>query len=949
MKSPAPTFLTAFLPFALLFTGLLYSNKVSGQQANFTYTASPGLCAPTTLTFTNTSTGYALAYDWDLGDGSTSHVASPQNIYAQPGTYRVSLTVHYANGNSQYYKDITIQPSPIVDFSVNTATSCKPFTATFTDHTIDGFVRTWDFGDGTAPLTTNSTTATHAYTKAGQFNVTLSVTNSAACTQTLTKPALINIAVPVINISGTGLSGCAPLNAALAANVTTINNDPVAQYTWAFGDGTTQTTTTNNTAHNYTGVGAYNVMVTATTQQGCSASVTAGSLVRTGTPPANVSFTATPGTACAGSPIRLLATATNADSYSWDFGDGTTQEGPQNDITHGFKANGTIQVQMKAGRNGCYAGSVPVTVQITGPAAKFTFARSCTNRKAFTFTNTSSTTAGVTYEWDFGDGSALEYTRDAMHVYTQNGDYTVRLTVRETAGTCTSSEFQTVSCFQADFSTGISSICRGSRIGYGVLHVPSQQVHHYAWRFGDNTRLDTTAVDIYKTYEQTGTYTDTLIIFYKDPAVYCNDTVVKPQHITIIAPLADFIIGKACVGQPVTFTDASQPWPNIPLTNWRWSLGNGMTASTKVPPTPTYSPAGTVAITLVITDARNCVDSFTQQLTVDPTPTLSMASRQYKICEGNSITLNAQSNGTVLWSPNDHLSCVGCASTIADPVTDTKYFATASNAFACFVTDSVTVKVVPQVQLTVSSDTVLCKGAAAQLKASGAATYSWAPATGLTSAHVANPISTPEQDVTYTVTGTNDAACPGQTQQVSIQVKPLPTVNAGPDQTVTVGTRITLAATGSADVVSWQWTPAENIDCATCPTTLADVRKPGSYSVKGTNADGCSNSDPVDIHLVCDQNVVYIPSAFSPNGDGENDIFYPRGKGINFIKSFRIFNRWGQEVFKRENIAIDDISSGWNGTYKNQPQAADVYIYFIEARCDNNESFSLKGNVTLLR
>lgn len=949
MKSPTPTFSTAVLPFALLFTGLLYSIRVSGQQANFTYTASPGLCAPATLTFQNTSTGYALAYDWDLGDGSTSHVASPQNSYAQPGTYRVSLTVQYANGSSTYYKDITIQPSPVVDFDVNTTTSCKPFTATFTDNTPDGFVRTWDFGDGTAAYTTNSVTATHNYTRAGRFNVTLSVTNAAGCTQTLTKTALINIAVPVINISGTGLTGCAPVNAALAASVSSINNDPVTQYAWSFGDGATQQTATGSATHTYSGIGSYDVTVTVTTQQGCTASATAGQLVRTGTPPTNVSFTATPGTACAGSPVRLLATATNADSYSWDFGDGTTQEGPQNDITHGFKSNGTLQVQMKAGSNGCYTGSVPVTVQITGPAARFTFTRSCTNRRAFTFTNTSGATAGVTYEWDFGDGSPLEYTRDAAHVYSQHGDYTVRLTVRETAGTCTSSDFHTVSYFEADFSTGISSICRGSSIGYGALNIPSQLVDHYSWRFGDQTLLDTTAQDIYKTYQQSGTYTDTLIVFYKDPAVYCNDTVVKPQHITIIAPVADFVAGKACVGQPVMFTDASQPWPNIPITNWKWRLGNGTTAISQVPPAPSYSPAGTVAVTLIVTDARNCVDSFTQQIPIDPTPALSLAAHQYKICEGNGITLNAVSDGTLLWSPNDHLSCVGCATPVANPVTDTKYYVTASNAYACYVTDSATVKVVPQVQLAVSSDTVLCIGGSAQLKASGAASYSWAPATGLTNVHIANPVSTPQQDVTYTVTGTNDASCPGQTQQVTIQVKPLPTVVAGPDQTVTAGTRVILEASGSPDIVSWQWTPAENLDCATCATTLADVRQPGSYSITATNADGCTNSDVVAIQLVCDPGVVYVPNAFSPNGDGQNDIFYARGKGVNFITSFRIFNRWGQEVFKRENIAIDDISTGWDGTYKNQPQAADVYIYFIEARCDNNEPFTLRGNVTLLR
>jgi len=947
MKSRVPLNLPAILPILLL--SVLFSAPLRGQQANFTYTATPSsLCAPTTLQFQNTSNGFPIAYTWDFGNGSVAYTANPEASYTQPGTFRVTLTVQYPNGTSQYWKEITVNPSPAVDFTVDVTTSCKPFNATFTDLTTGAAVRSWNFGDGTS-LTTNNGSVQHMYTRPGNYSVTLTVTNAFGCTQSLTKSSLVNIAVPAIVLSGANITGCAPVNASLTAAVTTPNNDPVSQYAWNFGDGNTQTTTASGVAHQYNTPGAYNVTVTVTTQQGCTASVTAGQLVRAGTPPTNVSFTATPGTACAGTPVRLLANATNADSYSWDFGDGTSQEGPSNDITHAFQSNGNISVQMRAGKNGCYAASIPVTVQITGPAAHFTYARSCGNRQQFTFTNTSATTTGVSYEWDFGDGSPLAYTRDAAHSYTQPGNYTVRLTVRETSGACQSSDFQTVSYFNPDFSTGISAICRGSNIGYGVLNVPSQLVHHYGWRFGDNTRQDVTDTDVDKVYYQSGTFTDTLIIFYKDPAVYCNDTVVKQNHITILAPLANFNAGQPCAGQPVSFTDASQPWPNIPLTGWQWTMGNGGTASSQTPPPTTYATPGVYNVKLVVTDARNCKDSVTTAITVNPVPSLVLANRNYRICEGNNVTLQTQSNGNLLWTPNINLSCVTCASPAASPVVDTKYFVTATNAFGCSVRDSATVKVVPQVQLTVQPDTAICNGSPVQLWARGAATYSWSPATNLSAVNIANPVSTTTQNITYTVTGTNDASCPAQTAQVNIQVKPLPTVDAGPDQTVTTGATVTLNATGSADIESVLWSPTEFLDCATCPYTLASVRRPMSYSITVTNTDGCKKSDIVNINLVCDKEAVYIPNTFSPNGDGTNDVFYIRGKGVNFIKSFRIFNRWGQEVFKRENIAIDDISSGWNGTYKSQPQAADVYVYFIEAYCDTNERFELRGNVTLLR
>src|ERR1044072_1509730 len=131
MKSRVPLNLPAILPILLL--SVLFSAPLRGQQANFTYTATPSsLCAPTTLKFQNTSNGFPIAYTWDFGNGSVAYTANPEASYTQPGTFRVTLTVQYPNGTSQYWKEITVNPSPAVDFTVDVTTSCKPFNATFT-------------------------------------------------------------------------------------------------------------------------------------------------------------------------------------------------------------------------------------------------------------------------------------------------------------------------------------------------------------------------------------------------------------------------------------------------------------------------------------------------------------------------------------------------------------------------------------------------------------------------------------------------------------------------------------------------------------------------------------------------------------------------------------------------------------------------------------------------
>jgi gliding motility-associated-like protein len=116
-----------------------------------------------------------------------------------------------------------------------------------------------------------------------------------------------------------------------------------------------------------------------------------------------------------------------------------------------------------------------------------------------------------------------------------------------------------------------------------------------------------------------------------------------------------------------------------------------------------------------------------------------------------------------------------------------------------------------------------------------------------------------------------------------------------------------------------------------------------------SNDGGCSVADDISITVVCNGANIFIPNTFSPNNDGMNDIFYPRGKGVFTIKSFRVFNRWGQEVYEALNFNANDPSKGWNGYYNGRPAPADVYVYIIEVVCDNGVMLPSKGNVSLLR
>ncbi|MFD2885283.1 PKD domain-containing protein [Chitinophaga cymbidii] len=930
---------------------LLSPVLLKAQQAAFTYNATPvNLCAPVSVAFHNTSTGTPLSLVWDFGNGRSSREANPVISFDAPGPVTVTLTAYYSTNTSSVSQSLTIYPAPAVDFTVNNRYACGPYTATFTDLTPGGQQRTWDFGDGTPPVTTSAATVQHQYTRIDTFNVSLTVSNANGCTQTLRKEGFIQMAAPEISLSDIGLQGCVPFDATFNATVNTINNDAVTACAWNFGDNSSDNSTTPSITHRYTNTGNHTVSLTVTTQQGCTATRSFQQLVKTGVPPQNVSFTATRTNDCAGTSTRLLASAINADDYRWDFGDGTTLEGPEHDVNHVFRTGGNVTVQLAAGSNGCYTSAAPVTLSNQGPVANFTFQRRCDNKMAFDFTNISTGAGSDTYEWDFDDGSPLDNSAHPRHIYTTGGTYTVRLTVRNAAQTCTSTYFQTIQVFTADFHTGVGTICRSSEVPYGVVHVPNTLVETYDWRFGDGSVLTTTEDDIRKTVHTTGVFTDMLIIRYKDPA-YCPDTIIKQNHLTVIAPQAALTVtGNACEGQPVNFQQTSVPSPNIPLTEWQWDLGNGTRSALQTPAATMYNASGTFPVKLVVTDARNCKDSTTINITVRPTPIVHALTPQAKICEGNTVTLQGISNAPVRWERPYQISCLNCSNPDVTPLRDTSYIAVATNIYGCTARDTVAIQVVPDVHLTVSADTSICSGMHAQLRAYGAAAYTWTPDDAtITGANTAMPVVMPEVNSTYTVSASNDPSCPAATAQINVAVRPVPEVNAGADQVVTVGSIVQLTPTYSSDVVHLEWKPATYLDCASCPETVAAPRQSMDYALEVTNHVGCKRTDIMNIKLVCDQSVVFFPNGFSPNGDGMNDVFYARGKGIRTVKSFRIYNRLGQEVFRRENFNVEDMAMGWDGTFNGRALAADVYIYMAELLCDSNETFHLKGNVTLLR
>ena len=254
--------------------------------------------------------------------------------------------------------------------------------------------------------------------------------------------------------------------------------------------------------------------------------------------------------------------------------------------------------------------------------------------------------------------------------------------------------------------------------------------------------------------------------------------------------------------------------------------------------------------------------------------------------------------------------------------------------------------------MNVSGNDTLCIGEKTQFFASGAATYQWYPSQYLDNPKSPNPFFTAITDtaITYRVIGFSEHNCFSDTGFVFVKTYPVPQMNFQANEiTLSVGSSVQLLSNSSSDITQWQWTPPTGLDNAASANPIASPKQTVTYTCIASNGGGCIARDEVTVRVICKNTNVFIPNTFSPNGDGMNDLFYPRGTGLFNVKTFRIFNRWGQLVFERYNVLPNNATDGWNGTYNGKSLQSDVYVYMMEILCENGNVIPVKGNVTLLK
>lgn len=208
------------------------------------------------------------------------------------------------------------------------------------------------------------------------------------------------------------------------------------------------------------------------------------------------------------------------------------------------------------------------------------------------------------------------------------------------------------------------------------------------------------------------------------------------------------------------------------------------------------------------------------------------------------------------------------------------------------------------------------------------------------------------QTTTYAVVYSNDigvanpnndnflTGCP-DTLQTTVNVWDLPNVRINNmDTTISFGQSVQLYVLGASNYV---WTPSGSLSDPNSPAPLASPAQTTNYIVTGADSNGCTSRDTVTVAIDFHKNLL-VPTAFTPNGDGLNDEFKIVNASFQRLMEFRVFNRWGQEVFSTTNI-----NKGWDGTWKGVPQEMAAYQYIIRVAIPDGNTEMYKGDVTLIR
>jgi len=878
------------------------------RTTTLTFSASPPFpvsANPTSIcpgqTTTLTANGGAGSYSWTPSTALSSTTGSV--VTANP-TVTTTYTVTKTSGSCTSSTVITIPVTSPSGLTVtpNGASICPGQSLTMTAS--GGSTYTWTASTGTNPASAATVTVTPSTTTT--YTVLSTCSASTAITVTVS-------AAPSVTVSPTSISICAGQSAGLTAS-------GGSTYTWTASSGTNPPATANVTV-TPSATTIYTVITGAGT---CTASATA--TVNIGAM-SQVTVSPVSATICAGQTANL--TASGGTTYTWTASSGTN---PPNTAVVTVTPGTTTTYTVVTGAGSCTTSAL-ATVSVAPGVTVSLAPASATICNGASLSITAS--GASSYTWN--PTTALTPTTGAN--VTANPTSSTNYTVTGSNGVCTSSAVATISV--TTVSTSVTASSSNYCIGGAPVSLSASGASTYAWSPATGLSATSGAVvtaspAVTTTYTVTGTSgacTSTRTI-----------TITVPPTSTITVVSSGTVI---CAGSTTTLTASG-------AATYTWLPTNETTAAINANPsvTTTYTvgglnASGCFAVPAIIT------------VSVSPAITPAISAASASICLTETVALSVTPTGgtlTYTWNPvGDIQGPNNTSAVVAKPAAAgiTTYTVLVSNG-VCVGTATVDIEAVlctpPTASITVDKNSICSKGCvtfSANTSGSQPMTYQWVfPGGTPPTSNLANPQVCYGTKGSYSVdlVVTNAYGSATVTAANYIQVADTPAVfNAGRDTTLNIGQTANLYANGTG--ASYYWYPNVNnsIACPTCSNTVAQPTVTTKYYVEISNSANCKRRDSVlvKVEFVCGD--FFVPNAFSPNGDGLNDMVNVHGFCIGTY-NLQIFNRWGEKVFETTSM-----SDSWDGSFRGKNMDTGVFVYKAEGITIDGKPFSIKGNITLIR
>ena len=867
-----------------------------------------------------TSLTPVTSMQWTYGNPAQTSTNTTLNVNVNTiGVYPISLTASNASCTRTTVDSIIVNNSPVAHFGATPQQACVPQMVNFSDSstilndTIVSYV--WDLGNGIMDSVQNTS---YLYDSVASYNVQLTVTTLNGCANT-TSQAVDIFANPIAN-AGVDTAICNGESYQIIAS-------GGATYTWNAANSLSCTNCPNPIA---TPNSTTDYIVTVTSLDGCTDIDTIRVMVNP-KPIANIPNL--PVTECDGASVSLTdgTTVASGSIVSWNWGFGNTIASNLQNPTAVYTTPNTYTVTLIATSNmGCSdtaTGQVIINQSPTASASFDTYI--CQGDQAVLIAG-----GGASYNWSPSNSLNCDTCATVVAMPLVTTTYTLTATA---ANGCTDTD--TVRVEVSPFPNPILTLSNDTTICFGdTIQLSASggaSILDYDWD------MSSTGLSCYTNCNNPFAFPTQTTTYYITLTGLGGCITTDSITVTVITPNADVITmtdQTVCEGDSVQLN-------TVMGTNHVWSPFEGLSCG--LCPNPFAFPTQTTTYT-VTAIAGGCEVSDNITVTVLDPSTVS-AGDDLGTCPGETVQLNATGAGQVIWSPSATLDNPNILNPIASPTQTTDYVLTIDNG-SCVITDTVRVVVLNEAFLEVE-DVEICEGESIVLPVEAFAdAFVWTPADGLSADSIQNPIASPTETTTYTVTAslTN---CASTTTDLTVTVNPLPVVTGFPIQEIFPVLAIDVALDVEVNptyVYQWWSTVGDTIlSCSNCPNPkISGLTQDARLYVQVTNLDGCTTLDSIDIRIIndCQENLIIVPNAFTPNGDGLNDVLYVRGSGLTEINTFRIFSRTGQNVFTSNTKSI-----GWDGSYNGVKLNTGVYVYYVEAICPISGAVTRKqGNVMLI-